>query len=274
MSKDFDRSTIDTYHQLDKNYELLLQRMKRFDDQIDVWSVPSATLTIFVKELKGYLTLLSAELKETDVRIASLSKPSTTQSSSDALAIGQLKLTKKKLLLTKAQLANVYERWKWAKKTTSEEKKKNATHSAIRLWQYKQLSKKFMTLYNTYQILNKKHISVELDDTYEAEIEKDDNFLLLEVDYLTNLTNMLSKIHQTHLTKKALCSWGLEELKKTWRTSWTQDHYTIVWDIHQSDFKKDYDHRVRDRGGRRSRKTQRTLVIRTHEARTYATIQL
>ncbi len=239
--KEFDRSSVDTFAKLDKDYELLVTRMSNFDQQVNEGSVPKKTISIFVKELGSYLSVLEEEIKKNEQLITTHSQKSDTMKHEKTVGLGQIKLTLKKLQIIEAQIQNVYNK----RKNHDTKNTKQTSHSAELLWTYKELGEKFLKLYDQYQSLNGKHVFVHLDDSYEAEIEKDDGFLRKEVDYLTNLTNMLTKISLTHKLKNEFCKQECEELKKTWRDSWTQESFVIAGDIHQSNFKKEYDQRLR-----------------------------
>ena len=240
MTKKFDRSSIDTFEQLDKNYGMLVKRMQNFEWQIKEGNFPKNTMNVWFKELKQYVWLLDREIKKLKGTIEKKEKSwKKILKEQAAMTIWHLKLNLQKLIIIKSQLESTIEQWKILEKWGSI----SATSkiSADTLWIYKELSEKFLKLYNSYIRLNNKHISVELDNDYEAKIEKNDGFLWIEVDYLTSMTNMLEKIDLTYKQKNNICRWVLKPLQKTWNNQRTSDNYVISWDIHKSKFKVDYD---------------------------------
>lgn len=62
----------------------------------------------------------------------------------------------------------------------------------------------------------------------------------IEVDYLTNITNMLVKIDDFHKQKKNLCRGDLRQLKDTWRDLRNQKDFIISTDVASSDFAHEY----------------------------------
>gem|GEM_PF-4820142 len=65
----FDRSSVNSFAKLDKNYELLVQRMSNFDEQVNEGSVPKKTLNVFVKELASYVNMLDTEISKNEAAI-------------------------------------------------------------------------------------------------------------------------------------------------------------------------------------------------------------
>ncbi len=238
MTKEFDRTSVTTFQKLDSNYKLLLQRMKHFDEQIKSWSYPKNTLSIFTKELKKYLWILDKEL----IKIKESIDNHSQNNKNKEVAIWQLKLTHKKLILIRSQISQVYQ--KWDSRDPNNKVIKNQ-HSAESLEIYQDLSTRFLSLYDQYQRHNWKFITVVLDDNFEEEIEKEIWFLRFEVDYLTNISNMLIKIDLIHKQKNNICTWDLAPLKKSRRDHRTQKHYTLTSDIHSSKLKSDYDTRIK-----------------------------
>jgi hypothetical protein len=242
----FDRSSIDVFADLDKNYELLLRRMQKFDEQAKTGNFPKKTMQLFASELKSYLSIVEAENSKTQDEIAQAKKQltkedSNTRNTSIFQNIWQLNLVKKKLDIIHSQLDAVYKKWSHAGNAGDADMEVSINIDIDALRQKKELTSRFFLLFDIFQRHNKKHISVELDNAFEAQLEKQPWFLWVEVQYLTNLTNMLSKIHAQETSKNKICRGILTPLHNTRRLFRTQKQYIITGPIQESLLKKEYD---------------------------------
>ncbi len=240
MTEKFDWSSIGTFAELDKNYSLLIQRMSNFEGQLNEWNFPKQTMKIRYKELKKYVWIVEKEINNISKTISINESPKKKIIKQQAaMSLWHLKLQQQKLKIIHQQL-----QWTLQKRSSLEKWEKQSPQaeiSAETLATYKELSDKFILLYEIYQSLNNKKISVTLDDVFESELEKNDGFLWLEVDYLTSLTNMLEKIDLFDQQKINLSRWTLSNLQDTRRDTWSKKKYIVSWDIHKSEFKKEYD---------------------------------
>lgn len=208
---------ITTFAQLDKSYAKLLERITFFQRNASKKSFPQNTLELFSKELETYIQLVKEEKKE----VKKLLKESQKNKQKDLSGI--LKIQFQKIQLVEKNLSGTYQnREKNLEKKMSNKIKKTKSkkfNSSKEILQNKKLAEKFSSLFDEYQSLQTWFIEVKLADTEEKRIEKKDTFLLIEIDYLTQVNNILYKAKEREKQKDHICTWSLTTLKKT-RQSW------------------------------------------------------